>query len=300
MARSRLPFSVSGIRKRQQAAGLFAGEPVPCPRSFGPGAGDLGDAGGELGRKQTVVGRLGGQLSNGGELDIDGGSGKAARLELGPVALDGRFGEAVGAGRHAPGEKLGQHAIVGAAGMGRANAVEHQALDRRERLGQLRPDGHVVLCQQSNTAHRGGTPIKLQLHGSAGMLLVPERDQRRLDPMAHGAKPVDAGVAGGAKGNQKAGADGCRDGGGERRVSAQTHRRGSGGRRDRERPRGGRQSGGGSGPAANSRSRHNPEQKSWKPRRRGRKAGPADPAQEACGKVAQAGPAKVVYRQNLL
>ena len=35
------------------------------------------------------------------------------------------------------------------------------------------------------------------------MLLVPDRHQRRLKPAAHGTQPVDAGVAGGAQGNQK-------------------------------------------------------------------------------------------------
>ncbi len=36
------------------------------------------------------------------------------------------------------------------------------------------------------------------------MLFLPKRNQRGLDPMAQRAKPVDAGVAGGAEGNQKA------------------------------------------------------------------------------------------------
>ena len=35
------------------------------------------------------------------------------------------------------------------------------------------------------------------------MLLVPKRDQRRLDPVTDGAESVDAGVAGGAQGNQQ-------------------------------------------------------------------------------------------------
>ena len=35
------------------------------------------------------------------------------------------------------------------------------------------------------------------------MLLVPDWDQRRLEPAAHGTEPVDTGMAGGAKGNQK-------------------------------------------------------------------------------------------------
>jgi hypothetical protein len=43
----------------------------------------------------------------------------------------------------------------------------------------------------------------LQLHGRAGVLLVPDRDQRGLEPSAHGAEPVDPGMASGAKGNQE-------------------------------------------------------------------------------------------------
>ncbi len=37
------------------------------------------------------------------------------------------------------------------------------------------------------------------------MLLVPDRDQGRFDPVVKRLKPVDARVAGGAKGQQKAG-----------------------------------------------------------------------------------------------
>ena len=55
--------------------------PARAPSRFGPG--DLGDAGGELGREQPVVGRLGGQLPDGAEVDIQGGSGQSARLQLG-------------------------------------------------------------------------------------------------------------------------------------------------------------------------------------------------------------------------
>ncbi len=36
------------------------------------------------------------------------------------------------------------------------------------------------------------------------MLLVPERDERRFEPAAHRAQPVDAGMAGGTQGNQEA------------------------------------------------------------------------------------------------
>ena len=36
------------------------------------------------------------------------------------------------------------------------------------------------------------------------MLLFPESNERRLDPMAQRAEPVDAGVAGGAQSNQVA------------------------------------------------------------------------------------------------
>ena len=32
---------------------------------------------------------------------------------------------------------------------------------------------------------------------------MPDRDQRRLEPATHGTEPVDTGMAGGAKGNQK-------------------------------------------------------------------------------------------------
>ena len=35
------------------------------------------------------------------------------------------------------------------------------------------------------------------------MLLVPKRDQRRLDPVPDGPEPMDSSVAGGAEGNQK-------------------------------------------------------------------------------------------------
>ena len=62
MARSRLPFKVSGSGSANKPAGLFPGKPVPCPGTFGPGAGDLGDAGGEFGREQSIVGRFGGEL----------------------------------------------------------------------------------------------------------------------------------------------------------------------------------------------------------------------------------------------
>ena len=36
------------------------------------------------------------------------------------------------------------------------------------------------------------------------MLLLPEGNERRLDPMAQRAEPVDAGMAGGAQSNQEA------------------------------------------------------------------------------------------------
>jgi hypothetical protein len=42
------------------------------------------------------------------------------------------------------------------------------------------------------------------LDGSAGMLLFPEGNERRLDPMAQRAEAVDAGMAGGAQSNQEA------------------------------------------------------------------------------------------------
>ena len=41
----------------------------------------------------TVIGGLGGEFANRGELDIDGGSGEATSRELRAVALDGSFGK---------------------------------------------------------------------------------------------------------------------------------------------------------------------------------------------------------------
>ena len=37
-----------------------------------------------------------------------------------------------------------------------------------------------------------------------GMLLAPQRDERRLEPISEGTQPVDLGVAAGAQGDQKA------------------------------------------------------------------------------------------------
>ena len=70
----------------------------------GARAAHLGDAGGELGREQSVVGRLGCELAEGSHVYSRGG--QAAGLEVGPVALNGRFREAIRPGGDAPSEKL--------------------------------------------------------------------------------------------------------------------------------------------------------------------------------------------------
>ena len=201
MARSRLPFKVPGSGSASKSAGLFARQPVPCPGSFGPGARDFGDAGGEIRREQPVVGSLGGQFSDRRQLDIDRGGGQAAAFELGSVSLHGRFGEAALHG-DTPGEKAGQHPVVGAAGMGRAHAVEHQALDRSSAAKPEAGQPPFVVLPRPQVSWRR-LPNKLQLHGFARVLLPPKRDQRRLDPMVKGLEPVDAGVASGTEGDQE-------------------------------------------------------------------------------------------------
>ena len=46
-------------------------------------------------------------------------------------------------------------------------------------------------------------PSKLQLDGGAGMLFLPERNERRFDPVAQRLRAMEAGVAGSAESNQK-------------------------------------------------------------------------------------------------
>jgi hypothetical protein len=68
--------------------------------------------------EQSVVGRrFAGQLSHDGDSKVHGGSRKATRLDLGPVALDGSLGEPICAGGNAPSEKFRQRAIVRSAGI---------------------------------------------------------------------------------------------------------------------------------------------------------------------------------------
>ena len=69
------------------------------------------------------------------------------------------------------------------------------------------------------------------MDGSAGMLLFPEGNERRLDPMAQRAEPVDAGMAGGAQSNQEARLMDPGSAVMDRQFTGQTHSRGSGGRR---------------------------------------------------------------------
>ena len=47
-------------------------------------------------------------------------------------------------------------------------------------------------------------PSKLELDGGAGVLFLPQRNERRLDPMPQRLRAMEAGVAGGAESNQKA------------------------------------------------------------------------------------------------
>ena len=42
------------------------------------------------------------------------------------------------------------------------------------------------------------------MDGGPGMLLLPKGHERRLDPVAQHAEPVDAGMAGGTQGDQPA------------------------------------------------------------------------------------------------
>ncbi len=50
---------------------LLDGQPVPDPHSFGRGTLDACDAGGQFRREQPVIGRLDGQLPDGGDSDVD-------------------------------------------------------------------------------------------------------------------------------------------------------------------------------------------------------------------------------------
>ena len=203
MARSRLPLRVSGSGRASSRLAWSRVSQFPARGPSVRAPRDLRNPGGELGQQQTVVGGFGGQLLNGRQLDIDRRGGQAAALELGPVALHGCLGEARAFPGSTPRKKTGQDAVVGAAGMRGAHAVEDQTFDCRERLGQLRPGNHTVLWNEPQQSSYGGIP-KLQLHRSAGMLFVPERDQRRFEPAAHRAQPVDASMAGGTQGDQEA------------------------------------------------------------------------------------------------
>ena len=60
-------------------------------------------------------------------------------------------------------------------------------------------------CVVAPERHRSssGAPVKLPLDRRVGVLLVPERDERGLEPATHGAEPVNAGVASGAQRNQE-------------------------------------------------------------------------------------------------
>jgi hypothetical protein len=90
------------------------------------------------------------------------------------------------------------------------------------------------------------------------MLLAPERHEGRLDPMAKRLKPMNPRVAGGAKSDQETRFMKPRAGGDGRRVSPQSHRRGSGG--------------GGNGPLSNNNASTIPS-KTAEGCRRGRRAG---------------------------
>ena len=61
-----------------------------------------------------------------------------------------------------------------------------------------------MCCVRRATLLIRNVPYKLQLQGRAGMLFLPERNERGLKPVAHRAQAVDTGVASGAEGDQKA------------------------------------------------------------------------------------------------
>jgi hypothetical protein len=54
----------------------------------GSSAFEFGDAAGDLGIEQTVVGSLGSEPAQGAEVDVDGGGGEALLLEACAVGLE--------------------------------------------------------------------------------------------------------------------------------------------------------------------------------------------------------------------
>ena len=61
-----------------------------------------------------------------------------------------------------------------------------------------------MLWNGNNRVHAAGSQANCSCTGWRGMLFVPERDERRFEPAAHRAQPVDAGMAGGTQSDQEA------------------------------------------------------------------------------------------------
>ena len=80
------PFCRFRIRGGQQPLGLGEGQPVAGPDARAAGAGDAADPGGGQGGEPPVGGGFGGQLTKGGEREVDRGGREPALDEVRAVA----------------------------------------------------------------------------------------------------------------------------------------------------------------------------------------------------------------------
>jgi hypothetical protein len=125
MARSRFPLTLDASGACRRAGRLFRGCPLPHPKPQAPDAPDPGDPGGDGRVHPPVLGRLGSELLQGGEAEINAGGGKTGGLEVGTKLLQRRPGE----GTAAEGQEVVERLPVRPPGVLGRHGVQHQGLE---------------------------------------------------------------------------------------------------------------------------------------------------------------------------